>query len=310
MILTVTANAALDRVLFLDEFRPGIAQYTSKAIDCVGGKGFDASIVLQQLKVEQLALGFIAGETGKQLVGLLDGYHIPHDLTWVEGDTRIAHVIVETTYLRHSHITTTGYRVKPPEAERFFENFCQKLKQSSWVIAGGSLAPGLPLNFYEEIARLAGEAGVKTIIDTSGECAKQVACTRAAVLKLNLHEFNTTFGQNAQTETEISSAGRLIIKQYGLPALVITSGENGILAVLQEQVLLAKSPAQVELNSAGAGDAVSAALAWRFSLGDGWEQALRWAAAIGSASVLTEATAEFHVEDMRRIYPEVTVQSL
>ncbi|MGE5225061.1 MAG: 1-phosphofructokinase family hexose kinase [Omnitrophica WOR_2 bacterium] len=310
MILTITANAALDRVLYLDEFRPGITQYTTKTVDCVGGKGFDASIVLQQLGVEQLALGFIAGETGKQVARLLDGYHIPHDLTWVEGDTRIAHVIVETNHLRHSHVTTTGYRVKPEEEARFLENYCQRLKHTSWVIAGGSLAPGLPASFYEEIARLAGEAGVKTIIDTSGDSARQVAGTQNSILKLNLHEFNTTFGQNAQTTAELCTAGQAVIRQYGLPALIVTCGKDGILVILPVQVLLAKSPAQAEINSAGAGDAVSAALAWRFALGDGWEPALHWAAAIASASVLTEATAEFHLEDMHRIYPEVTVQSL
>ncbi|MBZ0307172.1 MAG: 1-phosphofructokinase, partial [Anaerolineae bacterium] len=80
MFLTITANTALDRVIFIDEFTPETVMRTNRWITSVGGKGFDASVVYRAVGAETLAIGFMAGETGKQLARLLDSYGIQHDL--------------------------------------------------------------------------------------------------------------------------------------------------------------------------------------------------------------------------------------
>ena len=103
---------------------------------------------------------------------------------------------------------------------------------------------------------------------------------------------------------------RAILRRYGLPALVITCAADGILAVLPEGSLWARTLPQDEINAAGAGDAVSAALVWRLSQGDGWDSALRWAAAASAAVVLTEATADCRWEDIQRIFASTTVDHL
>jgi fructose-1-phosphate kinase PfkB-like protein len=95
-----------------------------------------------------------------------------------------------------------------------------------------------------------------------------------------------------------------------LPALVLTCGPDGILAVTKEGAWLAASPVQQEVNAAGAGDAVSGALPYRLSLGDPWPEALRWAAAISAAAVLTPGTADCRLEDVERILEETTVRQL
>jgi len=46
------------------------------------------------------------------------------------------------------------------------------------------------------------------------------------------------------------------------------------------------------------------------SQGDGWLEALRWAAASGAACVLTEATAEVRLEDVQRLLPQVVLGKL
>jgi sugar/nucleoside kinase (ribokinase family) len=51
-------------------------------------------------------------------------------------------------------------------------------------------------------------------------------------------------------------------------------------------------------------------LAWRFSLGDDWPEALRWAAAASAASVLAEGTGESHRPEVERLLPEAKVKIL
>jgi 6-phosphofructokinase 2 len=99
-------------------------------------------------------------------------------------------------------------------------------------------------------------------------------------------------------------------REYRLPALVVTCGKQGILALTPEGDFLAAASEQAVVNAAGAGDAVSAGLAWRLSLGDGWEETLRWAAAAGAATVLTAGTADCELAQVERIYPQVKISRL
>ena len=308
MIITVTPNSAIDDVLFVDEFIPGGTMYTRKTVTSVGGKGLDASVVLRTLGAEQLALGFVAGENGRRLEALLGGYGISHDFIHVAGETRLAHVLVETNRHRHSHVTTQEYGLVPEDLDAFWKLFRSRLGGASWVVTGGSLPQGCPANFYARLNQEAKAAGAMTLVDTSGEPARKVAEVCPAVLKMNQREFAATFERPADDLERLKDSTQAMRQQFGLPALVVTCGSEGILANTEKGTWLVKSPPQAEVNSAGAGDGTSAALAWQFSLGSTWEEALSWAAAAGAAVVLTEGTADCHWEDIWRIHPEVHLQ--
>jgi 1-phosphofructokinase family hexose kinase len=279
-------------------------------VDSVGGKGYDTSVVLQGLGAPNLALGFAAGQVGRLLEDALDRFGVQHALTWVEGETRIAHIFVETARGRITRLNTPGYRLSPQDVARFFELFARRLEGVDWVVAPGSLPDGLPPDAFRTLVRLADRAGARTLVDTRGEPARQLLAAPPAVLKMNHAEFNETFGLSGSTPPELCAPAGEILRRYGLPALVLTCGPAGILAVLPQGSLWARTPPLVEINASGAGDAVSAALAWRFSQGDDWEPALQWAAAASAAVVLTEATAECHWEDVQRLYPSATVEWL
>ena len=65
-----------------------------------------------------------------------------------------------------------------------------------------------------------------------------------------------------------------------------------------------------EVNAAGSGDAVSAALGLHLSQGEDWPEALRHAVAVSGAVVLTEGTAECRLEDVARLLPQAQVTRL
>jgi 1-phosphofructokinase family hexose kinase len=309
MILTVTLNSALDRLLFIDKFRPGVTMRPYQMLEGVGGKGFDVSVVLQTLGAGNVALGVVAGPTGRQLVGLLDKYGITYELVWVDGETRIAHVIVETTHHRHSHLVAAGLSVSATAYREFIERYERLLDQAAWVIAGGSLATGVPVSAYAELAGIARQRGVPMLIDSAGPPLVEAAAMRPAILKMNETEFSESFGIQASSLAELRLSAQALRDQKRLPALVITCGAAGILALTPEGAYLAAAPPQQAANAAGAGDGVSAALAWQLAQGRPWPEALRWAAATGAAVVLTEVTAECRWADIERLVEQTTVEA-
>ncbi|MBN1220420.1 MAG: hexose kinase [Anaerolineae bacterium] len=310
MILTVTANSALDRLLFIDEFRPGTTMRPHKMVDYVGGKGFDTSVVLQTLGVKNKAIGFVAGSTGRELVELLDGYGISHDLIWVDGETRIAHIIVETRRHRHSHLIAAGLSVPPQAYQALLKRYQNYLDEAAWVVVGGSIAEGMPISCYRQLAEMARAAAVPILIDSFGVPLLAALPAAPAIVKMNWDEFGQTFDPYPATLDDLAEQAQALQKREQLPALVITCGGQGVLALTAEGSYLTATPPQLAVNASGAGDGISAALAWRLSLGDSWPEALRWAAATGAAIVLTEGTAECYMVDIERLLSQTTVQPI
>lgn len=313
MILTITANAALDRVIFIPEYRPGTRMLAERMTTSVGGKGFDTSVALSGLGVHSLAMGFLAGENGRRIESLLRGYGIDCNLIWVEGETRLAHVIVETIHGRHSHVMTAGYSVSPEELQLFISRYRGQVWQADWVVAAGSLAPGLPEYFYSTVVEIAHQAGVQVLVDAQEEALRQVLPALPDIVKLNRSEFCTGFGFAEADLTDMESllaVARQVRQRHQLPVLIISAAEHGLLALTDQGDYLAACPPQIVTSAAGAGDCLSAALTWRRSLGEDWPDTLRWAAASGAAGVLTEATAELRMADVLKFLPQATLRIL
>jgi 1-phosphofructokinase family hexose kinase len=310
MILTVTANAALDRVLFIDRFVSTGVMRAHHMVESVGGKGLDTSVVLQTLGAPNVAVSFMAGHTGRTLTDLLDHYGIQHDLVWVAGDTRTANVIVETDLHRHSHIMTPGYSVSSQECECFLERIQSHLPGKQWIVIGGTLPPGADSDLYRRIVDLGHRFNVRSLIDVPGNPVMEALPAKPDIVKMNRSEFASTFGLANNSLHELAQAAKTIMIERNLRNLVITCGADGILVINEHETLIANAPVQQAVNAAGAGDAVSAALVYRLALGDCWQDAMRWASAAGAAVVLTEGTADCHMHDIECILPEVEITAL
>src|SRR5437870_1951903 len=88
MILTITLNTALDRVLFLDRLESGRRNQVRRAVDAMGGKGTDVSLILAELGVPSLATGFIGGKTGEQIDAWLSAAGVSTAFVGVGGESR------------------------------------------------------------------------------------------------------------------------------------------------------------------------------------------------------------------------------
>ena len=90
MIYTITFNPALDYIMSVDEFDKGMVNRSKSEKILPGGKGINVSQVLTNLGVENTALGFIAGFTGKNIEDILNNRGCKTDFVKLqEGLSRI-----------------------------------------------------------------------------------------------------------------------------------------------------------------------------------------------------------------------------
>ncbi len=90
MIYTVTFNPSLDYIVSVDDFKLGLTNRTSSQLILPGGKGLNVSMLLGNLGIENIALGFEAGFTGKEIIRRIEEMGVRSDFISIsDGISRI-----------------------------------------------------------------------------------------------------------------------------------------------------------------------------------------------------------------------------
>jgi 1-phosphofructokinase family hexose kinase len=310
MFLTVCPNTALDKILFIEEWITGTPMRTDRIVNCVGGKGLNSAVVLEQLGANTTTIGFFAGAVGRELVRIVEAYGIVVEPVWVGGTTRIAHVIADKKRNEHSHIIAGEMVINGRQRAAFVRRFTALLENAEFVIFAGSIPKIMDPDLYAELIPLAKEKGIPTLVDAQNEVMAEAIKAGPDIVKMNWEEFGWTFNQKSRAVDALIVEAEAFYQEKTLKNLVITMSKDGILAITPGGTYLAKAPLQKPVNAAGAGDAVSASLAIKLSAGKPWEDALRLASAVSAAAVLTERTADVEMKDVERILPQIVVKKI
>jgi 6-phosphofructokinase 2 len=67
--------------------------------------------------------------------------------------------------------------------------------KADWLVASGSLPPGVPPDFYASVANITARRGVKFALDTSGPALRAPLGHGIDLLKPSLGEFETIVGR-------------------------------------------------------------------------------------------------------------------
>ena len=310
MILTVNLNAALDHVIFVEDLNQRGMIRATKSIQCIGGKGADTALALAQLGAPHRLLSFNAGKNGETLKELYKQHEIQSQLVEVSGETRIVTVIIETVQKKFTQISQSGYCITEQDGKFFIDALKENLTQANWCIAAGSLPQGASPDVYRIICEQSHMADAKILIDVAGEPLLSALPAHPDIVKLNRREFQTTFqGAFSSIESLVNHA-RNLIKEYSLKMVMITLGSEGILLINENDAFHAKGPLLEPINSAGAGDAASAAFVYQLFQGQSLENALMMACATSAAVVLSEGTAEFSLQTMNSLLPKIQLSKI
>jgi len=208
MIITVTPNPALDKLYWVRELSRDPETHLTRAYKSAispGGKGVNVSLMLAQLGVESIALGFAAGYTGRVLVSQLREAGVTTDFVWVHGETRTNVVILEEgREASPIEVDEPGPVVPERAAGQLLRRLERALRRARYLVLGGSLPPGLPSSFYEEAVRLARSRDVKVVINAAGEPLARAMAAGPYLVKPDIRERKEFRGR------EITDRGRLI----------------------------------------------------------------------------------------------------
>jgi 1-phosphofructokinase family hexose kinase len=313
MILTVTPNPTIDRVVFVRDFRLGTTVRGEREVVTPSGKGVGASLVIHELGGETVAAGLNAGHTGRLLTDLLDERRIPHDFVPADGETRTAVVLVDLAVEQQSTITAPTLSATSEHLSQLLALLDRYAGRAWGVICAGRLPPGLPPDSYARLVRHARQRGLVTLLDSSGEPLRCGVAGLPHILKVNRHELRSLdsemTGRQGGADDIAELAGRLAgrLGEWASDALIVTLGARGALAVTSEGCYHAQPPQVPVVNTAGAGDALSGGIVLARSQGADWPTALALGTAAAASVVMNEGTAICHREQVEELLPQVCV---
>ncbi len=259
MITALSLSPAVDRIYMIENFTPGSLYRVGNCLQSAGGKGINVSRVLKTLGARVRVLGFKAGHTGHWLEKSLEDLGAETDLITVEGQSRTNNNIIDKVNGLETEILEEGPTIDNEAWEVFLRKFRSCLRDTKVLVCSGGLPSGLGADTYACLIREAGEAGVKTILDSSGEVLKQGVEAGPYLIKPNLKELCTYFNRQLAEDAQIVEACREILKK-GVSIVVISLGERGALLVSEEKVLKAHPVEVKAVNTIGSGDSMVAGI--------------------------------------------------
>lgn len=187
MIYTVTLNPALDRAIEVQELRNDDANRIESEKSYAGGKGIDASRVIQVLGGQSIALGFVGGFNGMELEQRLLRQGVICDFVETRGDTRTNILIYVLSTGAYTTLNAKGPDVNEVETKELLDKI-SGLDDVSYMIISGSIPRGVSQDIYRQIIDIARKKGAFVALDADGEVLRHGIEAGPSIIKPNIHE--------------------------------------------------------------------------------------------------------------------------
>jgi 6-phosphofructokinase 2 len=309
-IVTFTPNPAIDVSTSVEQVVPTRKLRCSAQMRDPGGGGINVARVVKRLGGEVTAVFPCGGVTGHLLAQLLERAGIPARTTEVAGETREDFSVLETASGRQYRFVLPGPPLAEAEWCACLDTLGSVAPRSEFVVASGSLPPGVPDDFYARIVRIAKPWNVRFVLDTSGPPLAAALGEGVYLVKPNLRELSELVGESLGDEAAWVRAGERLIEQRKAEIVALTLGHRGAVLVARDLALRAEPLPITPVSAVGAGDSFLGAMIWSLAAGQGLEQAFRYGVAAASSALLNPGTELCHREDTSRLVSDVVIRRL
>ncbi|MEW6045205.1 MAG: 1-phosphofructokinase family hexose kinase [Bacillota bacterium] len=299
MIVVFGPNLAVDRTLGVPGFQAGRVFRTGHTLTVPGGKGVNVARALKALGGEPHLVGLVAGWTGRFIREGLEQEGIPATLVEVGGLSRTCTIIVDPRSGDATVINEEGDLDVTPEHLAALQSALSALvAQAQVVVCSGSLPQDLAPDSYARVIAQSREAGVPSILDTSGEALRLGVRARPSLIKPNRSEL-LQLARSDQADLEVAAdpgfgSGEVMLAEAarhvmstGPEAAIVSLGAAGAIGVTPEAAWVARSPKVQVVDPIGAGDSMVAALSWGLARGLPLPELVALGVASGTADVTT-----------------------
>ena len=308
-IVTMTPNPAVDVSTAVEKIIPVYKLRGAWMRRDPGGGGINVARVIKRLGGEAVAIYPTGGTTGDSLRKLVEREGVASSTFAIEEETREDFFVSETGTGQQYRFILPGPLLRECEWQACLSLLSCTEPFPKFVVASGSLPPGVPDDFYARVARLAKQRGARMILDTSGPALAAAVTEGVDLIKPNLREMRDLTGREPSDAYEWADAAKDLVRDGKVTVIALTMGHLGAALVTRDRILRAPPLAITPVSAVGAGDSFLGALTYGLASGIDLEGSFRLAAAAGAAALLNPGTELCRADDVRRFAEAVILKS-
>ena len=288
-ICTLTFSPCIDKSTSVPELIP------EKKLKCTepklepGGGGINVARAIKKLGGDAVAVYPGGGYTGKAFTKLLKDEKVKTIVIESKNETRENIIVFEEKSGKQFRFGMPGTSLSKNEWRKCLQAISNS-KGIEFIVASGSLPPGVPGNIYAQLAVIAKKKNAKLVLDTCGEALLHAAEEGVYLLKPNLAELCFLAGKSYLAENEIAPAAMKIIEKGNCEILVVSMGDKGAMMVTKNSIKIVVPPPVEIKSTVGAGDSMVAGIVYTLSQGKNPETAFLYGVASGTAATLHPGT--------------------
>ncbi|GAA0079065.1 1-phosphofructokinase [Clostridium sp. CTA-5] len=288
MINTITLNPSLDYILKVDNFNINSLNRSEREQIYAGGKGINVSIVLNNLGVENTALGYVAGFTGDEIAKQVKEHGVNCD--FIKLEEGLSRINVKLKSSGETEINGSGPKITSKDLEKLYEKL-SNLKEGDYLILSGSIPNGVPDDIYENIMKRLLNKKVEFIVDATKDLLLKVLKYKPFLIKPNHHELAEMFNVELKNDKDIITYGKKLQEMGAKNVLISMAGDGAILLPEDGEPVKREVPKGMLKNSVGAGDSMVAGFLAGYIKNNDIQEAFKIGIATGSASAFSEELA-------------------
>lgn len=307
-MLIVNPNFTIDRTIPLDVMVPGSVHRTGPATVTLGGKGVNVARVARALGRRGILVGFVPSTSAADLGMLAAGEGAELAGVPVTGVVRASSIFLERSG-RATVFNEPGPTVEESDWTRLLAELQRRAAGQETVVCAGSLPPGSPPDGYARVVGTARNAGLRSVVDATGDVLAEALRAHPDVVSPNLAEAETlVFGPaiegvepagNRVIERAIEAARGLVAR--GARHAIVSAGSHGAAYSDDTAAAFCPAPEVSVVSPIGAGDSLVGGLVHALEEGQSFRDALQFALAVASASCERRAAGDVDVSRAREL---------
>ncbi len=306
MIYTLTLNPAIDKTVFIDDFRIDEVNRVKRSVINIGGKGINVSKQISILGGESQAIALVGKDSMPFFEKNLQRLGIDYKLFQNGEKTRINTKVVDEKNQTFTDINEKSYLEKEEvllEVEKYLE---KKLSSGDALVLSGSLPEKTPIDIYRRFIDLAKAKKVVCFLDADGEVLKESLKTKVDFIKPNIDELSSYLGKDLTSEDIIIKETENLLAEK-VDNIILSMGEKGSMLLMKDIVYKVEAVKVAVKSTVGAGDSLLGAFVYEIMKGNNYELALSLGAASSLASIGIEGSEMASLENVRKYLKSVEI---
>ncbi len=300
-VITITFSPCIDKSTSVPSLVP------EKKLRCTapklepGGGGINVARAILKLGGNATAIFPSGGYTGKYFNHLMEEEGVPSIIIETANETRENIIVVDDATNNQYRFGMPGTELSEKEWKECLKAV-EEIKDADYIVASGSLPPGVPVDVYAQLARIARKSHAKFIVDTSGEALLHAADEGVYLLKPNLGELSSLSGKKELLQEEVEEVAAGIVQQGRCEVMVVSMGAAGAMVVTNGMAKVITPPPAIRKSTVGAGDSMVAGIVFFLSQGKSLTDAVRYGVACGTAATMKSGTGLCRRDDADSLY--------